>query len=630
MKGSHALVFASIIHTFTLAHDVGAEGYFDPSDGEAWELNYGYYPYRSYQTTDLISPEIRTLVDSPECHDGRHVFFTPRGFSIAAPGPMIVDSRGELIWAKSTEGQAYDLKVQEYKGDQYLTYWQGDDRVRGHGAGDYYMLNTGYQEVRKISALNGLAADLHELVITPQGTALLTVYEVYPHDLSELRNFDEWEQDPHYIWDSLFQEIDIETNELLFQWRASDHYSINETFKSIGGAGTLNEPFDWYHINSVEKDEFDNYLVSARYTHTVTYINGTSGDIIWILGGKRNMFKDLNDGFATNFAWQHDARLHSIEEFPELLREDIALHGSSKEVDGVTKQLVTLFDNSGEDVEHTLDSSRGLLLEIRYPSPHSPLPEHDLAEHDAAQTEDDRYLAKIIRSYDHPQGPLSTSQGSLQVIPSGDDNTDSKVFVGYGYNALFSEFSADGTLLCDNHFATNYSWGTGQVQSYRAFKFSWTGRPVDPPTAVLSTDGQVYVSWNGATEVRGWVLQHSRTLSSAENAWKNVLDIEKSGFETVIDIEDVDLLRYIRVKAVDQDGVMLGVSREIDMGWSAVLASSVPQLNAIDMAPIKLIMLICINVTIIFVMYELCRRLFTWRQTRKWRQRRGIRLLSDA
>lgn len=448
--------------------------------------------------------------------------------------------------------------------------------------------------------------------------------------MSELRNFDEWEEDPHYIWDSLFQEIDIETNELLFQWRASDHYSINETFKAIGGAGTLNEPFDWYHINSVEKDEFDNYLVSARYTHTVTYINGTSGDIIWILGGKRNMFKDLDSGFATNFAWQHDARLHSKQAFPELFREDIALHGSSKEVDGVTKQLVTLFDNSAEDIEHTLDSSRGLLLEITYPSAHLPSPQHDLARRDAAQTQDDKYLVKIVRSYDHPQGPLSTSQGSLQVIPSEDDKKDSKVFVGYGYNAIFSEYSADGTLLCDNHFATNYSWGTGQVQSYRAFKFPWTGRPVEPPTAVLSTDGQVYVSWNGATEVRGWVLQHSRTLSPAENTWKNVLDIEKSGFETVIEIEDVDLLRYIRVMAVDQNGVMLGVSREIDMGWSAVLTSSVPQLNAIDMAPIKLIMLICINVTIVFVMYELCRRLYTWRQTRKWRERRGIRLLSDA
>ncbi|THX47926.1 hypothetical protein D6D06_09380 [Aureobasidium pullulans] len=632
MKGLTALALAGLFHGSTIAHDVGAEAYFDPGDGEAWELNYGYYPYRSYQTTDLISPQFRTLVDSPECHDDRHVFFTPRGLSIEAPGPMIVDSHGDLIWAKSTEGQAYDLTVQEYKGEQYLTYWVGDDRVRGHGAGDYYMLNTGYQEVHKISALNGMAADLHELVITPQGTALLTVYEVYQHDLSELRNFEDWEEDPHYIWDSLFQEIDIETNELLFQWRASDHYSINETFKSIGGTGTKNDPFDWYHINSVEKDEFDNYLISARYTHTVTYINGTSGDIIWVLGGKRNMFKDLDGGFATNFAWQHDARWHSKTEFPELFRDDIALFGADKEKNGVTKQLVTLFDNSAEDIEHTLDSSRGLMLEVTYPSAHLPRtqPAVDLVRRNATDAQDDQYSVKIIRSYNHPQGPLSSSQGSLQVLPSEDDQKDSKVFVGYGYNALFSEYSADGTLLCDNHFATNYSWGRGEVQSYRAFKFAWTGRPVDPPTALLSSDGQVYVSWNGATEVKGWTLQHTRSFPAAENAWKNILQIEKTGFETAINIEDEELLRYIRVKAVDQNGVMLGVSREIDMGWSAGLASSMTQLNTVDVAPIKLIMLICINVIILFVLYELCRRLFTWRQTRKWRQRRGIRLPSDA
>jgi hypothetical protein len=140
MKGSNAVFLASLIHTCTLAFDVGTEGYFDPDDGEAWELNYGYYPYRSYQTADLISPQFRNMVDAPQCHDDKYTFFTPRGFSISAPGPMIVDSHGELIWAKSTEGQAYDFKVQEYKGEQYLTYWQGDDKVRGHGAGDYYMV----------------------------------------------------------------------------------------------------------------------------------------------------------------------------------------------------------------------------------------------------------------------------------------------------------------------------------------------------------------------------------------------------------------------------------------------------------------------------------------------------------
>ncbi|KAI5257366.1 hypothetical protein E4T42_01101 [Aureobasidium subglaciale] len=625
MKGLEALVFASIFHRYALALDVGAETYFDPEDGEAWELNYGYYPYRSYQTTDLVSPQFRTLVDSPECHDDRHTFFTPRGFSVSAPGPMIVDSHGELVWAKSTEGQAYDLTVQEYKGEQYLTYWVGDDRVRGHGAGDYYMLNAGYQEVHKISALNGLAADLHELVITPQGTALLTVYEVYPRDLSELRKFEEWEEDSHYIWDSLFQEIDIETNELLFQWRASDHYAISETFKPIGDAGTRNDPFDWYHINSVEKDEFDNYLVSARYTHTVTYINGTSGDIIWILGGKRNMFQDLDGGSATNFAWQHDARLHTKADFPELFREDLALFGDSKENGGLTTQLVTLFDNSAEDVEHTLDSSRGLLLEVTYPS----VSRQNSRSNDA-QAGEDKYSAKVVRAYNHPQGPLSTSQGSLQVLPSEDESKDAKIFVGYGYNALFSEFSADGTLLCDNHFATNYSWGRGEVQSYRAFKFPWLGRPVEPPTAVLSNDGQVHVSWLGATEVKGWVLQHTHTSPANEKAWKSVLHVDKAGFETIIDIGDEELLRYIRVKAVDQNEVMLGVSREIDMGWSASLASSIPQLNTIDVTPVKMVMLICINVTIVFVMYELCRRLHTWRRSRQWRKRRGIRLLSDA
>lgn len=120
------------------ADDVGLD--WDPEDGEAWELDYGYYPFKSYQTTDYISPAFRKLVDSPQCYDGLYTFFTPRGYSIEAPGPMIVDNTGELVWAKSTDGQAYDLVMHEIKGEQYMTYWIGDDRIRGHGQGDYYMV----------------------------------------------------------------------------------------------------------------------------------------------------------------------------------------------------------------------------------------------------------------------------------------------------------------------------------------------------------------------------------------------------------------------------------------------------------------------------------------------------------
>lgn len=120
------------------AEDVGLD--WDPEDGESWELDYGYYPFRSYQTTELTSPAFRKLVDSPQCYDGQYTFFTPRGGAIAAPGPMIVDNQGELVWTKSSVDQAYDLVMHEIDGKQYLTYWMGDDRVRGHGQGDYYMV----------------------------------------------------------------------------------------------------------------------------------------------------------------------------------------------------------------------------------------------------------------------------------------------------------------------------------------------------------------------------------------------------------------------------------------------------------------------------------------------------------
>lgn len=57
---------------------------------------------------------------------------------------MILDAKGSMIWSKHFDnqfgGQAYDLKVQRYKGEDYLTFWLGDDRIRGHGAGEYYMV----------------------------------------------------------------------------------------------------------------------------------------------------------------------------------------------------------------------------------------------------------------------------------------------------------------------------------------------------------------------------------------------------------------------------------------------------------------------------------------------------------
>ena len=627
------------------ADEIGPD--FDPDDGEAYELAYGYYPYRTYQSFDLISPQIRKLVDSPACDDGLYTFLTPRGFSIWDPGNAILDNNGDLIWAKSTGGQAYDLRVQNFNGKQYLSYWAGDDRVRGHGMGDYFMvgtylyelspityaegclqLNTSYQEEFKISALNNLTADLHEMVVTPAGTALLTIYEVYPKDMTSMRTFTDEDVDPNYIWDCLFQEIDIASNTLLFQWRASDHYALNETFHDVGPTGTKEDPFDFFHINSVQKDELGNYIISSRYTHTVTYICGSTGNTIWTLGGKRNQFADQSDGEATNFAWQHDARLHSLNAFPELLHEEIvrknieSKHGRQN----TNTTLITIFDNGCEDIEVNRETSRGLLLQVTYPADPSSASETDSSAR--------QYTARVVRSFEHPQHVLSTSQGSVQVLPSVDQHTDAKVLVGYGFNAIYTEFDSSGSVLCDVHFATNYSWQRGDVQSYRTFKFPWVGQPAEPPSAVLAADGDaIYVSWNGATEVKTWVLQNSIS-ASVKSGWTDIMAVQKHGFENELEFEEEVVHRYMRVRALGADGRTLGISNVVDLGWSTVscrylhvvsrhsnhilqsFADSLPDLGGSRAWPMRVLTLLAFNLFAIWALHKLYRRALRWRTKR--------------
>lgn len=108
--------------------------------------NFGYYPSRTFMTgDDIIAPQTNWLQWDQQCDDGNFYFLTPKGWSISQPGPMILDSRGDLVWSKHFDnkwgGQAYDLMVQHYQGQEYLTLWTGDDQIRGHGSGAYMMVS---------------------------------------------------------------------------------------------------------------------------------------------------------------------------------------------------------------------------------------------------------------------------------------------------------------------------------------------------------------------------------------------------------------------------------------------------------------------------------------------------------
>lgn len=373
--------------------------------------------------------------------------------------------------------------------------------------------------MRRIRAGNGLPGDLHEFLFTDNGTALLTIYEPTTADLTPVGG----PADGH-IYDSLFQEIDVQSEEVIFQWRASDYYNFTEAFHDITNEGTESKLWDWFHINSVEKDDAGNYLISARYTHTITYINGRTGEILWTFGGQRNQFSDLSSGKASNFAGQHDARW----------QDELA----QKAPDGhLVRRGITLFDNGGDYDLQVSDESRGMKVVLDF----------------------EKMTVELIEEYINPDKILSYSQGNLQSLPNGD------VLVGYGFNGIFTEFSNRGEVLCNVHFQPWSGYNSGDVQSYRIYKQAWRGRPKTKP-AITLWGNEAYVSWNGATHVRWWVTQASDEREDTGSNFRRVELLRKEGFETPIKIDRKKIPeQWIRVVAIDERNRTLGMTKAMDL-----------------------------------------------------------------
>lgn len=117
-----------------------------PSDGSydfGYERNgYGPHPLTVFKSaTQLEVPKLDVLQSSKACDSSLYTLLTPRGGATHEPQATILDSNGDLIWTSGWNGQQlYNLMVQEYKGEKYLTFWAGNDAVGGHGAGTIIMV----------------------------------------------------------------------------------------------------------------------------------------------------------------------------------------------------------------------------------------------------------------------------------------------------------------------------------------------------------------------------------------------------------------------------------------------------------------------------------------------------------
>jgi hypothetical protein len=77
---------------------------------------------------------------------------------------MILDSRGQLVWQSTEEAfaAAANLKVQQYRGEEYLTFWAGK-KAGSQGKGKFYMVFMNLAWASAHTWLN--AANLARLVV---------------------------------------------------------------------------------------------------------------------------------------------------------------------------------------------------------------------------------------------------------------------------------------------------------------------------------------------------------------------------------------------------------------------------------------------------------------------------------
>ncbi len=309
-------------------------------------------------------------------------------------GPMILDGDGGLLWFKAIPAgsRAADLRAQEYEGRPVLSWWQDPLVAAGKRDAGVVIADSSYKDVAIVRAGNGYQPDLHAFDITPQGTALFTVYDAIRCNLSAHGG-----PADGAVADTLAQEVDLKTGLVRFEWHSLDHVALANSYMSIGHGGTPRSPWDWFHINAVSEGD-GKLLVDSRNTWAAYDVDPRSGQVAWTLGGKRSSFAM---GRGASPAWQHDAR---------------------EQPDGT----ISFFDNGATPKVHS--QSRAIVLSL------------DLTH----------MTARLVSGFNHSTPLVAPSQGDFQPLPGGD------WFVGWGQEPYFSELAPEGRLLFDAHLPATY------------------------------------------------------------------------------------------------------------------------------------------------------------------------------
>ncbi|MGH2633994.1 MAG: arylsulfotransferase family protein, partial [Tepidiformaceae bacterium] len=411
---------------------------------------------------------------------GGYLFLTP--ISSASRGPAIFDTMGRLVWFQPTQAtMVHNLQLVKYRGEDLLAWYEGEppSGSPGYAVGSCVLYDRSYNHVTTIFGHESSAIDLHDMVVTPQGTALVEAYVPVTRDLTSMKGAPNTT-----VLDWLLQEIEISSGKVLFTWSALDHIALEEsvTAPPTTSGGT----YDYFHGNSIEVDDDNNLIISGRDTSAIYKIDRSSGQMIWRLrGGVAGPATGPGEPTATSTpdglyvpafhptatssaspaatATASTAATASVPPPPPgtqdlVLKPDGESFWFQHDVRRNNDGTVSIFDDGAAPFHH---NARGIILDVDT----------------AAGT------ATIRQSYS--VGVEVDFEGSFRLQSNG------TWLAGWGGVGRLTEFSPTGDVEFDATFAGN---------SYRALHFPWHATPSTPP-AVAAERGDnnqvtVWASWN--------------------------------------------------------------------------------------------------------------------------------------
>ncbi len=154
------------------------------------------------------------------------------------------------------------IPLQEYRGEP-CSRGRPTPRRRVR-LGHFVIADTATPTIAQVSS-NGFASggDVHEFLLTPEGTAFIILYQAVDWDMTPAGG-------SMYgaAVDGIVQEIEVETGRVLFEWHALDHIGVEDSYIAIPGQDP-DRPSDFVHMNSITIAPDGDLILSMRHTAAV-------------------------------------------------------------------------------------------------------------------------------------------------------------------------------------------------------------------------------------------------------------------------------------------------------------------------------------------------------------------------